>query len=105
METFSTTVLLLVALALPVVLFLVFRPRSRTRRLLAAAVAIAAGWAFNVAFVVASEAMAANHAAPPEPSNLAIAANFGWACPLVLVLVTWLAWHVATRGAGRSEPA
>lgn len=97
MESFATTVLLLTALALPVVLFLLFRPRSRLRALVAAAVGVAAGWSFNVAYVFATEAIAAKDPSQANGSNLAIAVTYGWACPLILVLITWLAWNFATR--------
>jgi len=97
MERFATTVLLLTALALPVVLFLLFRPRSRLKSLVAAAVGVAAGWSFNVACIFATEAIAAKDPSQVNSANLAIAVTYGWACPLVLVLVTWLVWHFATR--------
>lgn len=108
MEKFATTVLLLTALALPVVLFLLFRPRSRLNALVAAAVAVAAGWSFNVACVFATEAIAGKEPSQVNGSNLAIAVTYGWVCPLALVLVAWLAWHLATRrmrpGSSRPTP-
>ena len=97
MENFATTVLLLTALALPVVLFLLFRPRSRSSALVAAAVGVVAGWSFNVAYVFATEAIAAKGPSQADSANLAIAVTYGWVCPLALVLITWLAWHFATR--------
>jgi hypothetical protein len=99
MENFAVTVLMLTALALPVGVFLVFRPRSRANTLVAAAVAIAAGWAFNVACIYATEAIAAGTTARIDRANVAIAVNFGWICPLVLVLGTWLVWRVIARRA------
>jgi hypothetical protein len=98
MEKFATTILLLTALALPVVLFLLFRPRSRLGVLVAAAVAVAAGWSFNIACVYATEAMAAvRDPSQVNSASVAIAVGFGWVCPLILVLITWLAWHFVTR--------
>jgi membrane protein implicated in regulation of membrane protease activity len=97
MENFATIVLLLTALALPVVLFLLFRPRSRLSALGAAAVAVAAGWSFNVACIFATEAIAAKEPSQVDGSSLSIAVAYGWACPLALVLVTWLVWHFVTR--------
>lgn len=97
MENFAVTILLLTALALPVVLFLLFRPRSRLNALVAAAVGVAAGWSFNVAYVFATEAIAAKDPSQVNSANLAIAVTYGWVCPLILVLITWLVWHFATR--------
>jgi hypothetical protein len=97
MEHFATTVLLLTALALPVLLFLLFRPRSHLRALVAAIVGVAAGWSFNVACVFATEAIAAKGPAQADASNLAIAVTYGWVCPLILVLISWVVWHFATR--------
>ena len=105
METFATTVLLLTALALPVVLFLLFRPRSHLRALVAALVGVAAGWSFNVAYVFASEAIAAKDPSRVDSSNLAIAVTYGWACPLILVLITWVVWHFATRRMRPDNPS
>ena len=72
------TALLLTALVLPVVLFWLLRSRARMNGLLAAGIAVGAGWALNFAWAsVAHE-------------SIPIAARFGWACPAVLVLLTWL---------------
>ena len=98
MENFATTVLLLTGL--PVVLFLLFRPRSRSSALVATAVGVVAGWSFNVACVFATDAIAAKDASQADSANLAIAVTYGWACPLALVLITWLVWHFATRRTG-----
>src|SRR5262245_56112364 len=56
----ATTALLLAALALPVVLFWLLRSRSRLNPLVAAALAVATGWALNVAWAFASQDNAAN---------------------------------------------
>ena len=105
MTAFANAVLLLAALALPVLVFMLFRPRTRAATLLAAALAIALGWAFNVACVVALQALAVGEGTPADPSMLAVATRFGWACPSVLVLLTALVWRwVARRGAVDSRP-
>lgn len=81
------TALLLTALVLPVALFWLLKSRSRLSGLGAAAIAIAAGWALNLAWAsVAHE-------------SVAIAATYGWVCPAVLVALTWLAWRFAKRRA------
>lgn len=97
MDRFATMVLLLTAVALPALLFLLFRPRSRLTALAAALVAIAAGWSFNVSCIVATEAIAAVKSAQVEKSSIAVAVNFGWICPLVIVLLSAIVWSFATR--------
>lgn len=100
MTAFANAVLLLTALVLPVLLFVLFRPRTRGKTLLAAAVAIAAGWAFNVACIVAMQALSVGEGTPADPSMVSVATRFGWACPGVLVLLTALMWRwIARRGA------
>lgn len=90
MKIFADYVLLATALALPIVLFLLFRPRSRAGLLTSATLAIAAGWAFNVAYVIATQTINADHPADDNGAALSMVFTFGWACPLVLVLVTWV---------------
>ncbi len=78
-------VLLVTALVLPVILFWLLKSRSRLSGLVVAVIAVAVGWAFNLAWAsVAHE-------------SLAIAGAFGWVCPTVLVTITWLAWCFARR--------
>ena len=80
-------VLLVTALVLPVVLFWLLKSRSRLGGLAVAVIAVAAGWALNLAWAsVAHE-------------SLVIAGAFGWVCPTVLVSLTWLAWRFAKRRA------
>jgi uncharacterized PurR-regulated membrane protein YhhQ (DUF165 family) len=97
MEKFAVTILWLTALALPVIVFLLFRPRSRLRGLLAAAVAVAAGWSFNLACAVAAQAITAKDPSEINGAANAFAAVFGWVIPTVLVLLTWLAWGSIAR--------
>ena len=100
MKKFSTTALLLTALLLPVVLFWLVRSRTHLNGLAAAAIAVAAGWALNVAWAFASQGSSANDPSQASGDTLSIAMRFGWACPTVLVLLTWLVWHFKTgRGA------
>jgi hypothetical protein len=60
MEKFATTALLLTALLLPVVLFWLLRSRSRLNGLAAAAIAVATGWALNVAWAFTSQGSTTN---------------------------------------------
>jgi len=77
----ATNVLLLTALAVPVALFAVFS-RMNLSAPLSAAIAVAAGWVLNVIWAGAAD--------PQNSENYrSIAMRFGWACPAVLVLVTW----------------
>ena len=99
MEKFAVTALLLTALALPVVLFWLLRSRSRLNALIAAAIAVATGWALNVAWAFASQGSSANDPSQANGDTLSIAMQFGWACPTVLVLLTWLVWRFKTRRA------
>jgi hypothetical protein len=99
METFAVTALLLTALALPVVLFWLLRSRSRLNGLFAAAIAVATGWALNVAWALASQGSTANDPSQANADTLSIAMHFGWACPTVLVLLTWFVWRFRTRRA------
>ena len=96
MEKFASTALLLTALLLPVVLFWLLRSRSRLNGLAAATIAVATGWALNVAWAFTSQG------SDPSQTNgdtLSIAMRFGWACPTVLVFLTWLVWRFKTRRA------
>ena len=99
MNMLAIAVLFSTALVLPVVLFLLFRPRNRAGRILATVVAVAAGWAFNVACIVAVEAIDPGSLGG-DGDNLAVVTSFGWVCPLVTVLVTWLVWHLLGRRRG-----
>jgi len=79
------TALLLLALVLPVALFWLLKSRSRLSGPIVAAIAVAVGWALNVAW------------ASTAHESLDIAMAYGWACPAVLVAITWLVWHFARR--------
>lgn len=83
------TALLLTSLVLPVVLFWLLKSRSRMSGLVEAAIAVTAGWALSLAWAFVAH------------ESLAIAGAFGWVCPAVLVLLTWLVWrsaHPASHG-------
>jgi hypothetical protein len=99
MEKFAVTALLLAALALPVVLFWLLRSRSRLNGLVAAAIAVASGWLLNVAWAFASRGSTTNDPSQGNADTLSIAMRFGWVCPTVLVLLTWLVWRFKTRRA------
>lgn len=96
MENFAATLVLILALVLPVVLFLLLR-RTRLNGLVSAAIAIAAGWALNIAYFSLAPDTTAVNASQVNADNLAIAVSFGWVCPAVLVFLTWLVWRIATR--------
>jgi len=99
MEKFAATALLLTALLLPVVLFWLLRSRSRLNGLAAAAIAVATGWALNVAWAFVSQGSTTNDPSQASGDTLSIAMRFGWACPIVLVFLTWLVWHFKRRRA------
>lgn len=97
MEKFIATALLLTGLLLPVVLFWLLRSRSRLHGLAGAAIAVATGWALNVAWAFVSQGSTAGDSSPVSGDTLSIAMRFGWACPSVLVFLTWLVWRFKTR--------
>ena len=97
MKKFAITALLLTALLLPVVLYWMLRSRSHLHGLVAAAIAVATGWALNVAWAFASQAGTANASSQVSGDTLSIAMRFGWFCPTVLVFITWLVWYFKTR--------
>ena len=97
MKNFAAIALLLAALALPVVLFWLLRSRSRLHGLASAAIAVATGWALNVAWAFASQGSTANDPSQVNGDTVSIAMRFGWACPTVLVFLTWLVWRFKTR--------
>ena len=99
MKKFATTALLLTALLLPVVLFWLARSRSQLNGLAAAAIAVATGWALNVAWAFASQRSTTSDPSLVDGDTLSIAMRFGWACPTVLVFLTWLVWRFKTRRA------
>jgi hypothetical protein len=99
MKKLATTALLLVALLLPIALFWLLRSRMRWNGLTAAAIAVATGWALNVAWAFASQRSAATDPSQVNGDTLSIALRFGWACPAVLVFLTWLVLHFMTRRA------
>jgi hypothetical protein len=79
------TGLLLMALVLPVALFWLLKSRSRLSGLIVAAIAVAVGWALNVAWATTAH------------ESVDMATAYGWACPAVLVAITWLVWRFARR--------
>ena len=91
----TTNALLLTALALPIVLFWQLGTHPALGIVVAAAIAVAAGWALNVAWAFAANKTIAQDATPGSAGNLKIALAFGWACPVVLVFLTWLVLRFA----------
>lgn len=90
MKKLAATVLLIAALVLPVLLFLLVKSRASFNDLAAAGIAIPAGWATSVAW-----ASVAVDLSEPSSNTLSTAVRFGWICPSVLVLVTWLISRLA----------
>jgi hypothetical protein len=97
MIKFAATAVLVAALVLPVVLFWLLRSRARLNGLAAAVIAVAIGWALNVAWAFLSQGSATNDPSQGHGDTLSIAVRFGWACPTVLVFLTWLVWRFKTR--------
>ena len=95
MQKFAPAALLLAGLLLPIILFWQFRSRSRLNGWVAAAIAIATGWALNVGWAFASEASASDQSQASD--TLSLAMRFGFFCPTVLVFFTWLVWRFKTR--------
>ncbi len=97
MKKVGITALLITALLLPIILFWLLRSRAHLHGVAAAAIAIATGWVLNVAWAFASQASMTNGPSQANGETLSIAIRFGWACPTVLVLITWLVWHFKAR--------
>jgi hypothetical protein len=97
MKKLGITALLITALLLPVIVFWLLRSRSHLNGVAAAAIAVVTGWALNVAWAFASQGSSTNGPSQANGDTLSIAMRFGWACPTVLVLITWLVWHFKTR--------
>jgi hypothetical protein len=91
MKKTATGALLVVALVLPVVLFLLLPTRFHLSQLAAAIVAVVSGWALNIAW--ASMAQMSTGKDQSNDNFLSIATRFGWACPALLVLITWAVWR------------
>ena len=103
LATVATTALLVVALMAPIVLFWLLKSRSRLNGLVVAAIAVAVGWALNVAWAFAGQGSPANNPSQASADTLSIAMRFSWACPTVLVFLTCLSWRFKTRRAA-SKP-
>ena len=100
MDTFEPTGLLLAALALPVVAFLLLRFAFHLRDRSAAAIAIVAGWALNIAW-----AFSVQGSAQGGDDVVIIAAALGWLCPAILVLLAWLVLRLAGLAPRNPPPA
>ena len=79
------TGLLLAAMLVPIVIFWGLATRAGAARAGTFAIAIVAGWIFCVLWAFAAG------------ESVAIAAGFGWFCPSVIVIATWLVWRFARR--------
>jgi hypothetical protein len=78
MQKFAATSLLFAGLVLPVVVFWLLQSRAHFGAPIAAAISIAIGWAMSYGWATTAK------------ESIAVAAKFGWACPAVLVFLTWL---------------
>lgn len=99
MNNAVSIVLLVAGLAVPILLFGWLRSR-RWNGWRAAGLAVAAGWALNVAWAWSLLAASGGDAVAENVEMLRIAARFGWVCPSVLVLLTALVLRFVTRRAG-----
>jgi hypothetical protein len=88
-----------VGLVVPVALFWWLRARGRPNAWLAAALAIAAGWAINLAWAFAVRGTPAGDPAQLGGDPVAIASLFGWFCPSALVGLTALVRRFVVRAA------
>jgi hypothetical protein len=91
MKKLAATTFLIAGLVAPVAGFAWLSGRLQSNVFLAAAIAIAAGWVSNLAWAHASQRAAPVEPSAPPGNTVSIATRFGWACPAVLVLLTWLA--------------
>jgi hypothetical protein len=92
----TATLLLLAALAAPIALFWLLASRTAVGVAPAAAIAVAAGWALNIAWASAVQRTASGDAS--QAGTLKIAVRFGWICPLVLAGLTWLVLRLFAHG-------
>lgn len=97
MGNVGVTAVLVVALVLPVALFWWMKSRTRLHGLATGAIAVGVGWALNIAWAMAGQGAMPGDAAPMEGDPVSIATALGWACPTLLVLLAWLAWHLKHR--------
>jgi hypothetical protein len=93
MKKLTANVLLLVALVLPVALFLGLLSRGLLGDLSAAVVSVVTGWALNVAWAYTAVGSNVQATADEGQNYVTVATRYGWACPAVLVLITWLVWR------------
>ena len=98
MKKVSTNAILVAALVLPVVLFWQLDSRSSLGFPAAAALAVAVGWALNVAWAFALLRAETRGLPQKEGGVMKIAAAFGWFCPALLVALTWLALRLFAKG-------
>ena len=78
---------LLAGLILPIVLMIILRSPSYSQSLLIALGAIVAGWICNVIWA-STTILEIGDGGPAETRKIAL--KFGWICPSVLVLVTFI---------------
>jgi hypothetical protein len=99
MSKFYVTGLLLTALVSPVAVFWLLISRHGLGIFIAAAIAVTVGWLLNLAWAATAKRVALEGPSQVHGNTFAIAARFGWICPSVLVLLTWLVWRFVPGGA------
>ncbi|WMW81820.1 hypothetical protein RF679_05935 [Undibacterium cyanobacteriorum] len=87
MKTLISLISLLAGLILPVVLMIMFRSTASTQILLIALAAIGSGWLCNIVWA-STTAIEVVDGGASETRKIAI--KFGWICPSVLVLLTFV---------------
>lgn len=93
MKRFFVTLLLAAALVVPPVMFWFLVSRTGVGMGATSVAAVVAGWALNVAWAFAAEMKAREEEQGNADGHARIALRFGWVCPAVLVLLTWLVWR------------
>ena len=100
MQKLVASALLITGLVLPIVLFWLLRSQAKLNSFAVVAIAVATGWAFNVAWALTSQGSTTNDSSQVGEDMLSMAIRFGWFCPTVVVLLTWLVWYLKSRFAG-----
>ena len=97
MGKITAKVLLITALVVPVILFWQLDSHSSLGFPVAASIAVAVGWALNVAWAFAALRAETQGLPRKDGGTMKIAAAFGWFCPVILVALTWLALRLFAR--------
>ncbi|MBC3882628.1 hypothetical protein H8K35_14645 [Undibacterium sp. LX40W] len=93
MKKLVPSLLLMMALVVPLILFWLLFTHFIFSTIVAALVSIVAGWALNLTWAFSTVNATQEEPAPDNSNFFPIALRFGWACPTVLVFLEWLIWH------------